>query len=243
MDKKLKIGYIVNGIFAGLIVIGALLFMLLHSIVTPYIVKTIPSILFVLSGLFNFIYAYKFANKNTTYIKFAIFMLCGLFFAMLGDILLIDFFTVGAILFAIGHILFFIAFCFVNKICVKDFVVAAIIFGFALLLILIYPFDFDGMKILVIIYALIISLMLGKSIGTFFTEEKTLLKWVILIGASLFFISDLMLLMYKFDAHLEIYDWLCVMTYYPAEAILAFSVFVSLMGISFKRLNNKQKNR
>ena len=70
-------------------------------------VKSITSIGFVLIAIINFIYLLK-NNKNN--LSFAIFMLTGLTFAMLGDILLEVEFIVGAILFAIGHIFYFISY-------------------------------------------------------------------------------------------------------------------------------------
>lgn len=236
MEKKIKIGYIINIVFGGLITVGALLFMLLHKSVSSYIVKTIPSVLFLLAGCFNLIYCIKVLKLDNCK-KFAFTLVLGLFFAMLGDILLIDFFIVGAILFAIGHILFFVSFCFINKFNVKDIIVGAIIFALALLFILLYPnFTFDGMLPLIIIYALIISLMLGKAVSNFIFN-KSITSIIILIGAGLFFFSDLMLLIFRFAHRFMIFDWLCVMTYYPAEFLLAFSIFFSFLSQSKKNKN------
>lgn len=231
MEKKIRLGYVINFVFCGLITIGALLFMLLHKSVSSYIVKTIPSVLFVLCGLFNYIYCIKVLKCNTTNKKYSLIMLVGLAFAMLGDILLIDFFELGAIFFAIGHIMFFISFCYINKLTIRDGVIGLLIFALALLFILLYPhFRFQGMGGLIVAYALIISLMLGKAIGNLITSKNSILQKIILLGAGLFFFSDLMLLLFRFAHRIILFDWLCVMTYYPAEFLLGFTIFLAFLN-------------
>lgn len=231
MEKKLRIAYITNIILGGLIFIGALIFMLLHQTVSSYIVKTIPSVLFVVLGIFNLLYFIKSKNMMGVNKRYSILLVIGLFFAMLGDILLIDFFEVGAILFAIGHIFYFVSFCALAKITLRDILISLLIFGLCLLFILLYPFfDFQGMIFLIIIYAFIISFMLGKAISNFTKTKKSILSLVVLMGASLFFFSDFMLLLYKFGHRIKLLDWLCVMTYYPAEFLLASTIFVLMIS-------------
>lgn len=236
-EKNKKIGYIINAIFLGLIIIADICYMTINC--SSYITKTIASALFVFCGAFNFIYCLKI-NKNKISL-FAIFMLLGLIFAMLGDILLIDYFVIGAGLFGLGHVFFFVSYCFLCKVNWKDFVIGAGIFILAFLLIEIYPkFDFNGMKALVIVYALIISLMLGKAISNILLKENRVLNLIILIGASLFFFSDLMLLFHIFGTGGLIFDILCLVTYYPAEFILAFSIFYS--NLVLNKQQEIQKN-
>ena len=105
MKKEIMIGVVVNAIFFVLISIANYNFITLD--VTPYITKTIASVLFVLCGVFNLLYALfckREANK-----KFSLIMVIGLVFAAAGDILLIDFFPIGAAAFAVGHIFYFVA--------------------------------------------------------------------------------------------------------------------------------------
>lgn len=238
-ERRVKIGYIVNYVFCGLIVVAALFFMLLHKTVSSYIVKTIPSVLFLIVGVFNYLYCTKILKCNDGSKKYSLILLSGLFFAMLGDIFLIDFFEIGAILFAIGHILFFIAFCHIGKLNLQDGMIGLLIFGLALLFIWLYPyFDFQGMGALIVVYALIISFMLGKAIGNLFTY-KSLLRSIVLLGAGLFFFSDFMLVLFRFAHKAMVLDWLCVMTYYPAEFLLGFSIFISFVcGDKNKVLKN-----
>ena len=118
MDKKHKIAFWVNAVFAYLIVFFSILYLTrrffeVDIMQSPYILKTISSVLFVLCGLFNLIYCFKTGMVKNK--KFMIFMFTGLVFAMLGDVLLIDFFVIGAALFAIGNIFFFFSFCTLSK--------------------------------------------------------------------------------------------------------------------------------
>lgn len=215
MNKTFKI---LNIALILSIIIGDILFMTIGGI----LIKSITSILFVALGTINFIYAFKKTSNK----KFAIFMLVGLFFAMLGDILLEIEFIVGAAFFAIGHIFYFVAYNALEKFRLNDLLVAACFFIPAILIILLVPiFDFGGtlMQVVCIVYALIISLMVGKAISNL-SEKKSILNILIVIGSCLFFFSDFMLLFNVFaDVHI-IFGILCLATYYPAEIFLAYSI-------------------
>ena len=185
-------------------------------------VKSITSIGFVLMALINFVFVLKTRKEN---IGFACIMLSGLTFAMQGDILLEIEFIVGAILFAVGHIFYFVAYSKLIKFILKDLVYALAIFVPAASLILFVPiFDYGTsvLKVLCVIYALIISIMVGKSISNFI-KSKTSLNLILMLGSILFVFSDLMLLFAEF-AHLPIVGILCLATYYPAEIMLAYSI-------------------
>lgn len=224
-----EIGYLINIGFMVLISMASLLFMTTGY--SQYITKTTASLLFVICGATNLILCIK--TKNTCNIKVMTLMLLGLFFAMLGDILLIDYFIIGALLFAVGHVFYFVAYCFVERLKLKDLIWFAIIFVPSLLLILLFPkFEFNGMQLLIIFYALIISAMLGKAVSNLTEKNNFLIKLVMATGALFFFLSDLMLLFNNFANMPKIYDIICIALYYPAEFILAFSIF--LTGFNFK---------
>lgn len=229
MDKKHKIAFWVNAVFCYLIVFCSTLYLTrrffeVDILQSPYILKTLSSVLFVLCGMFNLIYCFKTGMVKNK--KFMIFMFLGLVFAMLGDVLLIDFFVVGAGLFAIGHVFFFVAFCMLSKMHWLDFVIGGGIFIVALLIIFLYPkFEFGSMLAVVIVYALIISLMLGKAGGNLRLKENKHLNLIIFFGALMFFLSDLMLLFNVFASAPYIFDILCLVLYYPAEFVLAFSIY------------------
>lgn len=198
--------------------------------------KGLTSFGFVLIGLTNLIYI--FMLKENTQKKYAIVMLIGLVFAMAGDIVLNIFFVGGAALFAIGHVFYFVAYCFATRFKVRDLIVAAIIFVPSLLTILLVPiFDFGGtfMQIVCVVYALIISCMLGKAISDLITN-KNIFSIIVAVGSLLFFFSDLMLL---FDVFASVEVWagiLCLATYYPAQCLLAYSIKV----INTQRKQNEE---
>lgn len=209
----------------------------------PYIFKTTASVLFVILGIINFIFVFKLDQRKSL---FKYFMLLGLVFACLGDIVLIDYFIYGAMLFAIGHVFFFVSYSILNKINWKDLVISLAIFAVALIIILALPiFDYKGMLPIVIVYALIISFMLGKAISNYvFMKEYKIENLIIMIGSLLFFLSDLMLLFNVFGvvseiAH-EIFDNLCLILYYPAEFVLASSIYYSNIKLEDVESHNKK---
>ena len=189
--------------------------------------KSITSAVFALLGAVNLFYAIKTKSKN---LKFAIIMVIGLVFAMSGDIVLEIVFIAGAALFGIGHVFYFIAYSALQKFSVKDFIPALCIFVPCFILLMLPIFDFGGivMHIVCIAYAAVISCMVGKSISNYI-NNKTLLNLIILVGSALFCFSDLSLVFYSFSDVLPrvLTIVLCLGTYYPAECILAYSIFKS----------------
>ena len=218
MNKKLII--ILNCILLALILAGDVLYIVFGDLW----LKGLTSAFFVLLGVINLIYAIK--NKSIKQ-KFSIILVIGLIFAMLGDIILNIHFISGAILFAVGHVFFFMSYCFLQKFSWKDLLFGAIIFIPSVLVITLVPiFDFGGvlMEIVCVMYALIISLMVGKAISNLI-RERNLLNLIIVLGSVLFFFSDLMLLLDVFG-NLPVVGILCLATYYPAEFLLAHSIYI-----------------
>ena len=196
--------------------------------------KTILSSMFGVLGAVNFVYVIKYKK---TFNMFMLMMLLGLFFAMLGDVVLEIKFMIGAILFAVGHLFFLVSYITTKKYCLKDLLISACIFVPATLVILFLPiFDFGGimMQMVCVVYALIISLMTGKAIVNYISD-KSIFNLIIMIGSCLFIFSDIMLLFNVFaDIPTRIMLVLCLVTYYPAECFLAYSI---------TKTENKQKTQ
>jgi hypothetical protein len=202
----------------------------LYATVGGLWLKGLTSLGFVLIGAINLFMIIKCGALER---KFGIIILIGLVFAMLGDIVLNVFFEGGAVLFAIGHIFYMIAYCQLIPFKWTDLIASATIFIPSVLFITLAPmFDFGGlfMEMICIIYALIISIMVGKSI-TNLIKECNLVNLIITIGSVLFFFSDLMLLLNVFGGLPHIIDILCIATYYPAQCLLAGSLY--LIGIKY----------
>ncbi len=186
-------------------------------------VKGLTSLGFVAIGIVNFIYLLK--NKPNDK-RFAIFMLAGLAFSMLGDIFLEIIFILGAGLFAVGHVFYFVAYCFLVKPRWLDLIISACIAVPSILVITLVPvFNFGGilMQMVCIVYALVISCMVGKAVGNYI-KFKSLFALIIMIGSILFFFSDLMLLFNVFADVSRVFGVLCLATYYPAQILLGVSL-------------------
>jgi len=217
--KKLFISS--NLIFSALIIISDFLY---TTVLYNVYMKGIASILFVLMGVTNLIYSIKSKNEN---IRFGIMMVIGLTFSMLGDILLEIIFEIGAGLFALGHVFYFMSYCQLLKFYWQDIIIGLTIFITVTLVILFAPvFNFGGafMQIICIIYALIISMMVSKAI-TNLIKSHTITNIIIVVGSVLFLFSDLMLLLNQFANMGRIASVLCIASYYPAQIALAYSIF------------------
>ena len=217
-----KLHLTLNIIFASLIVLFDILYTFVFK--SNLLVKSITSAFFVIMGLVNLLIAIKLKSSS---LKYPIVMCVALFLAMVGDIAINLIFELGAGFFAIGHIFYFIAYCYLRKFQWKDLLYGLCIFVPVLALILFVPiFDFGGsfLMIVCLVYALIISCMVSKAVSNFI-QEKSLLNLIILVGSILFCVSDLMLLFDNFTGLPNIMGILCLATYYPAQVFLAYSVY------------------
>ncbi len=214
--KKINI---FNIVMATLVIIADILFILEGGLIT----KTIASLLFVVIGFINLIYLLNI-KKEKSLSAYLLFL--GLCFACLGDILLEIQFIVGGILFGIGHIFYFISYCKIVQFKWKDLIFGLVIFSVGLCVILFLPI-FNHLdvatKILCSAYALVISFMVGKATSNLLREKSTL-NIIILIASILFFISDLVLLFNVFGKSSFVLRVICLISYYPSEYLLAFSI-------------------
>ena len=223
MSKKLI--FILNVLLIVIVSIGNLFYQLNDF---NFSLKCFCSICFSLIGIINLAYAIKLKKNN---IMFYIFMAIGLFLAMLGDILLEFDFIIGATTFALGHIGYFIAYFIYNKSNKLDYIIITCLALFSVLFIGFFPLlEFDSLliKIVCIIYAIIISIMLGKAIANALIK-RNIATIIIAIASALFFFSDLMLV---FNWFMDAGRWssnLCMATYYPANLLLALSMYINII--------------
>ena len=92
-----------------------------------------------------------------------------------------------------------------------------------MLLLPIFEFSSPILKWVCIIYAIIISCMTGKAISNLI-KQRSLINGLLMIGSILFLFSDLMLLLDNFSNVSGIFGLLCLISYYPAECVLAHSI-------------------
>lgn len=186
--------------------------------------KATASLCFTAECVFNVIIcARKKANM-----KFPVIMLAGITAACAADIALYYDLITGMALFGIGHILYFVSYCFCERLSLRDFIPGAISSACLFVIIFTVPIlDFgEGafMKVAVCAYAVIISVMVGKSLSDVF-RKKSRLNIVIAVGSGMFWISDFAL-MFSIFAGIKFAGLICLFTYYPAQFVLSFSPLV-----------------
>ena len=190
-----------------------------------FTLKCICSGSFALLGIINL--GYALATKQEGKI-FYVGMTLGLLLAFLGDVVIKYDFIVGAATFALGHICFVVAYCFIQRMRRLDYILSGTLFLGCLIFLLFCPllsFDVAIFRVVCIVYALIISTMLGKALGNFI-RKPNLVNGIIAVASTLFFFSDLMLV---FDWFIGLWSWTdhaCMGTYYPALCFLALAMCI-----------------
>ena len=217
--KKLTI---VNVIITIAVFVGNYFY---QSLGFSYPIKIMCSSGFAIMGIVNMLYARKvLENKKTM-----TFMTLGLVFAFLGDVAINPNFILGVIFFALGHVFFVVAYLSYRELEKIDVILSGALATFAIGFILIFPyilFNVEALKYVVLAYAAIISMMVGKSVGNAI-KDKSMFTGMIAIGSILFFISDMMLLLAWFSTIEG--RWtsnVCMAAYYPALCLLAGSMVV-----------------
>ena len=225
MKKSQKLMLAINGLVIATIFVLNYFY---QSDGFDFTLKCICSGLFASLGLINLGYALKTKQGNT---KFYVGMSAGLVLAFLGDYLIGKDFIVGAATFALGHICFVVAYCFIQKMQKLDYAISGTLFLGCLIFLLfctLLTFEVAIFRIVCIVYALIISTMLGKAVGNFI-REKNEITGTIAVASILFFFSDLMLV---FDWFIGLWSWTdhaCMGTYYPALCFLALSMCIKII--------------
>lgn len=190
-----------------------------------FTLKCICSGAFALLGLVNLCYAQKTRQTN---MRFYIGMAAGLVLAFLGDVLIGYDFIIGAATFALGHVCFVVAYCLIQRPKILDCIISGVLFSGGAGFLLFSPlltFDQPIFRVVCVVYALIISTMLGKAVGNFI-RERNVFTGTVAAASALFFFSDLMLV---FDWFIGLWDWTdhaCMGTYYPALCLLAFAMIL-----------------
>lgn len=190
-------------------------------------IKTITSIIFLMTGIINSIYCIN----NKVNLKFPIFMIGALTCSMLGDILIELNFCVGTLVFIVAQIFYFISYCNLEKINRRDFILGFIISIASLFIILFMPFLYFKESLnqyVCCTYSITISFVLGKAISNLL-KEHSFKNIIIFVGSILFFISDFMLVLELFGG-ISVASYLCHATYYPAQFLLAFSIYIYNMN-------------
>ena len=212
-----KIFTVLNIILVAIVVIACAVYDLKGGL----LLKGITSSWFTVLGLVNLAYALLSKVKD---LRFPILFALGLFVSTLADIVLNVEFLIGALIFAVGHVLYFAAYCGLQKFKLRDLVPVGVVFALSLGILCLPIFNFGSALLhgICLAYGLIISFMVGKAIANL-RENRT--PPYILLLIVMFYISDLMLVLNYFADAPPITDTLCLYLYFPGQALLAHTMF------------------
>lgn len=168
------------------------------------------------------------ASKNLNPLKNLI--LAALFFSWLGDVLLLfdkrygDFFVFGLVAFLLAHIFYIFYFWQIGKPNAaekfsKPFALFGVFAYFAAFYALLFP-HLGAMKIPILIYSVVISLMLLSSLRAFDLKRQNFGK-ICVLGTALFTASDSILAINRFVAPFALAPVLVMLTYALAQLLIA----------------------
>jgi len=170
---------------------------------------------------------YFFSQTRIGENKLKKWILIALFFSWAGDILLIFqhknelFFLLGLSAFLSAHIFYII---FFNAIRVNENIKNSwvlfliVVVYYAVLIFILFP-HLGKMRLPVMVYGIVISLMFMLAMHMLFSKNKIAGKWM-MIGALLFVLSDSMLAINKFYNSFEIAGILVMTTYGLAQFLI-----------------------
>jgi len=215
-----KVFACLNGLLLAALLIGMFCYM---EIGTLHLKATVSSF-FSLLGAVNMVYA--FASRRVGK-KYPIVLTVGLVLAMLGDIYLGIDFMAGVTFFAMGHVLYFMSFCMLRRLCGLDIALGISFSALAIVILKLTPslrFRSVQLEWLLMGYGCVISFMLGKAVGNAL-RERSLHNVLTAVGSAMFYFSDAMLVLYMFGGAPLLADRLCLFTYFPGQALLGHAVF------------------
>jgi uncharacterized membrane protein YhhN len=164
------------------------------------------------------------ANAETGY---TVGVLVGLILSLGGDVALMfesdRAFLIGLVLFLLAHVAYTVVFTLFAGFHPGDLVSGAVLLALAAAAYLYLRPGLGTIKGPVSAYILIISLMVNRAISTFFSPDFTTTgAWLVALGATFFWISDLMLAVNRFRRPFE-YHRLSLAFYYGGQLLIALS--------------------
>lgn len=183
-----------------------------------------------LTTIIIFVIALYVGSDNQSLYKY--FIASGLIFCLLGDIFLIlpsKKFVHGLISFLFAHLLFFIAFASSFELVVTWWLIAGFTCTAVILAMILLP-SVEKIKIPIIIYILVISLMAWLSWERFKIIKDTF-SLLAAVGASFFLVSDSALALNKFKKKFKSAELIILSTYYSSIWLIALSVSTKISAL------------
>lgn len=155
-------------------------------------------------------------------------ILIGLVLSFGGDLALLfqekrSAFLLGLGFFLLAHITYTIVFTLLGRFTIWDLIPATILIAAAVCFYILIKPNLGKMKIPVIAYIVIISVMVSRAVSTFnspvFTNKQA---WMIIAGAVLFYLSDVILAANKFLKPWK-YNRISLSFYYSGQALIALA--------------------
>jgi uncharacterized membrane protein YhhN len=177
-----------------------------------YVVKPLSTLLVIAVAVLGL----GAAAAETTYVWLVI---IGLLFSLGGDVALMppdsnSKFRIGLLLFLSAHIIYIAAFWFLGSFVLTDIISAVILTVVALAFYRLIRRNLGAMKIPVIIYMAVICLMVNRALSTRVP--------LIIVGALLFFVSDMLLALNRFFKKWK-YERISLAFYYGGQFLIALS--------------------
>lgn len=158
------------------------------------------------------------------------FTLCitlGLVLSLGGDVALMfessKAFVIGLVLFLLAHVVYSIAFTVPNGFHPQDLISAAVLLAVGVAVYLALRPGLGSMKGPVILYIVVICVMVNRAVSAFFGDAfSTTQAWLMTLGATLFWLSDLLLAINRFRRPIKA-EPLGLFLYYGGQLLIALS--------------------
>lgn len=162
-------------------------------------------------------------------------MMIAFTFCLAGDVLLalmnhknnMKYFILGLLSFLVGHIIFGVALNVLAPFSIKELIIPICFVAVAFFLLKIQYMEVGKMKVYVLVYSFFVAFLFSKGISVLLLGLTTS-NIVIFLGATLFLISDailLFVLFYQKKYYTPVFFNL--LTYYLAQYLLAISIFLN----------------
>lgn len=215
---KKKTCLTLNLILAALTVVNCVFYRLFGGLM----IKSLASTGFALMGILNLYDAVQSQRAS----GFPAWMAAALVISMAADVALYVEFMVGAVIFVVGHICYLGAYCALEPLGKKDLGPIAGVMALTITVIVVcFRFESEAMGLLVPVYGVVISCMLGKALSNLL-RNRSRTRLILFVGSLLFWFSDLMLAWELFAGGGYIADTACLFTYWPGQAVLGFSMYL-----------------
>ncbi len=191
-----------------------------------YVIKPLATLLVIVVAVLSF----REARMNLTY---TVGVLVGLILSLGGDIALMfqanrKAFMIGLVLFLLAHVAYAVTFTLLGSLDAIAWLAALLLLALGVGIYRLFRGGLGTMKVPVIVYIVIISVMVNQAVATFNSSAfDTRQAWMIAIGAVLFYISDVILAANRFWKPFQ-YNRISLAFYYAGQflIVLAASYFV-----------------